>query len=114
MARIHRAKATPSRLHATTESTVEVTSGRGASIVRTVPETAVSYSLQGDTVHLLEQDKEGFGVTPRVVKTGDRRDGRVAILEGLVAGDRVASSGQNKLYRGARVRIDDTVSLEGL
>jgi multidrug efflux pump subunit AcrA (membrane-fusion protein) len=39
------------------------------------------------------------------VKTGDRFDGKVAILSGLNAGDRVAASGQLKLNNGTPVVI---------
>jgi membrane fusion protein (multidrug efflux system) len=80
----------------------------------TLPETAITYSLQGDTIYVIERDDQGLSVKPRVVKTGARRDGRVAIMDGLAMGERVASSGQNKLFRGARVTIDETVALEGL
>lgn len=80
----------------------------------TLPETAVTYSLQGDTVFVLQDSEQGLVAQPRVVETGATRDGRVAILGGLEAGLRVASSGQNKLSRGVRVVIDDSVSLDGL
>jgi membrane fusion protein (multidrug efflux system) len=73
----------------------------------TVPETAVTYSLQGNLVYLLrEDDDDGLSVEPRVVTTGPVRDGEVAVLSGLEAGDRVVTAGQNKLYRGARVVLD--------
>ncbi|MEM6485165.1 MAG: efflux RND transporter periplasmic adaptor subunit [Pseudomonadota bacterium] len=73
-----------------------------------VPETAITYSLQGDTVYVIEQDDDGLFVTPRVVKTAGVADGGVAIVAGLSETERVATSGQNKLYRGARVVIDDS------
>ena len=76
-----------------------------------VPETAVSYSLQGNTVFVISEDDQGLLVDPRVVTTGLARGGRIAILSGLEAGDRVVIAGQNKLYRGARVTIDDTVDM---
>lgn len=79
-----------------------------------LPETAVTYSLQGDTVYVLEQDDKGLSVAPRVVTTGAARDGRVAISSGLASGERVATSGQHKLFKGARVVVDDAVALEGL
>ena len=79
--------------------------------VVTVPETAVSYSLHGDTVYVLSQSKGQTTVQPRVVKTGATRDGQTAILEGLLSNEWVATAGQNKLYRGARVTIDDNVKL---
>jgi membrane fusion protein (multidrug efflux system) len=73
----------------------------------TLPETAVTYSLQGNTVYIIEEDPEGMKVTPRVVQTGPVKDGRIAVTSGLEAGDRVVSVGQNKLYRGARVTLQD-------
>ncbi len=82
--------------------------------VITVPETAVTYSLQGHTVYVLAQEEGAQTATVRIVETGDSRNGRVAILAGLAAGERVATSGQNKLFKGARVAVDETVVLEGL
>jgi membrane fusion protein (multidrug efflux system) len=74
-----------------------------------VPETAVTYSLQGDTVYVIERDDQGLLVEPRVVNSAGVRDGQVAITRGLEAGEQVVTAGQNKLYRGARVQIDDSV-----
>ena len=74
----------------------------------TVPETAVTFSLQGNLVYLVREDERGLSVEPRVITTGAVRDGRVAVLSGLRAGERVVSVGQNKLYRGARIVLDDS------
>ncbi len=78
----------------------------------TLPETAVTYSLHGDTAFVIEEHEGALIASPRVVRTGASRDGRIAILDGLREGERVASVGQNKLYRGARVVIDPAVRLE--
>lgn len=78
----------------------------------TLPETAVTYSLHGDTVFVVEDLDGGLVARPRVVRTGDSRSGRVAILEGLESGDQVAIAGQNKLFEGASVVIDDSVRLQ--
>jgi len=75
----------------------------------TVPETAISYSLHGNTVYVIEQAGDRLLVNPRVVQTGDTFRGRIAILSGLEVGERVVSAGQNKLFRGAAVVIDETV-----
>jgi len=75
----------------------------------TVPETAVSYSLHGNIVYVVDQQGDKLTVTPRIVTVGDSRGGRVAILEGVEAGETVVSAGQNKLYRGASVVIDTSV-----
>jgi membrane fusion protein (multidrug efflux system) len=77
--------------------------------VVTVPETTVSYSLHGNTVYVLMQSKGQTTAQPRVVKTGATRDGQTAITDGLLSGEWVVTAGQNKLYRGARVTIDDDV-----
>ena len=74
----------------------------------TVPETAVTYSLQGNTVYVIEQREGALVVNPRVVETGAVADGRIAITAGLEAGEQVVSVGQNKLYRGAAVVVEDS------
>lgn len=76
----------------------------------TVPETAVNYSLQGNTVYVVNQEGDQLTVDPRIVKVGDSRDGRIAILEGVEAGETIVSAGQNKLFRGATVVIDPSVA----
>ncbi len=80
--------------------------------VVTVPETAMTYALQGNTIYVLSPLDEGeLTAVARVVEAGVVRDGRVAVLDGLEAGERVVSVGQNKLFRGVRVVVDDTVQL---
>ena len=77
-----------------------------------IPETAMTYALQGNTVFVLEPTEDGqLTATAKVVRAGKVRDGRIAVLEGLNAGDRVVSVGQNKLYRGVRVIVDENVRL---
>lgn len=78
--------------------------------VITVPETAVDYTLYGDSVFLIEEKKAEDGKTGLVatrtfVQTGNRVDGRAEILKGLKAGDRVVALGQLKLQSGAAVTI---------
>ena len=47
-------------------------------------------------------------VNPRVVQTGAVVNGRIAVTEGLIAGDHVVSVGQNKLYRGAAIVVEES------
>lgn len=77
--------------------------------VVTVPETAVAYSLHGNTIYVVQESEGELRVQPRVVHTGDARDGRVAIIDGLNGDERVVTAGQNKLRRDARVVIDESV-----
>src|SRR5471032_2952767 len=78
--------------------------------VVTVPETAVDYTLYGDSVFLLTEKKAEDGTTSLTavrtfVRTGDRLDGRAVITNGLKAGDRVVAVGQLKLQSGSAVAI---------
>ena len=77
-----------------------------------VPETAVSYSLQGDIVYVIKSDDQGLFVEPRVVETLPGLDGDIAIVSGVERGEQVVIAGQNKIYRGARVQIDEEVDLQ--
>jgi membrane fusion protein (multidrug efflux system) len=76
----------------------------------TVPETAVSYSLSGNIVYVIDSTGESRTASPRVVTVGDSRDGLIAILDGVKAGETVVSAGQNKLFRGATVTVDESVN----
>ncbi len=85
--------------------------GHDQSVV-TVPETAVTYSLQGNVVFVLEPaDGDELTAAARIVTVGGVRDGRTAVLDGLNAGERIVTAGQNKLYRGVRVLVDESVQL---
>jgi len=78
--------------------------------VVTVPETAVDYTLYGDSVFLLTEKKDDDGKTSLTavrtfVRTGNRIEGRTEILSGVKPGDRVVAVGQLKLQSGAAVAI---------
>lgn len=83
-----------------------------------VPETAVAFTLYGNSVYVVgpQKDKDGkaktddkgqpaLAVERRYVKTGERREGNVVIIEGLKAGEQVVTSGQLKLDSGTPVAI---------
>src|ERR1700692_1920525 len=83
--------------------------------VVTVPETAVDYTLYGDSVFLITEKKEDDGKTSLTVvrtfvRTGNRVNGRAEILSGLKPGDRVVAVGQLKLQSGAAVAISTDAS----
>jgi len=70
--------------------------------VITVPETAVDYTLYGDSVYLITEKKEDDGKTSLTavrtfVQTGNRINGRAEIRKGLKPGDRVVAVGQLKV-----------------
>jgi membrane fusion protein (multidrug efflux system) len=83
-----------------------------------VPETAITYTLYGNSVYLIEEQKDSEGqlvkdpqgqtqlvVERRFVETGERREGQVVISKGLQAGERIVTAGQLKLDNGAHVTL---------
>jgi membrane fusion protein (multidrug efflux system) len=83
--------------------------------VVTVPASAVSYNLHGDSVFVVREVNGTKSVERAVVKLGDRRDGMVVIRQGIKPGDLVVTSGQVKLENGSLVQIaaDDPLKLPG-
>lgn len=101
---------------------VAVLAGEAAQVV-TVPRTALTYSLYGDSVYVVkpEEAKDGeeaagaeeiFVVERRFVRPGQARGDLVAINSGLKTGEEVVTTGQLKLNTGSRVRIDNSQELK--
>ncbi|MEM0954261.1 MAG: efflux RND transporter periplasmic adaptor subunit [Pseudomonadota bacterium] len=77
--------------------------------VITVPETAITYSLQGNAVYVLTDTEDGaLTAVSRIVSVGETLDGRTEVVANLQEGERVVTSGQNKLYRGVRVLVEQS------
>ncbi len=85
-----------------------------------IPSTAISYSLYGNSVFVIEQDKsgkknkEGEAIlrTKRVfVNTGEQQGNYTLIEKGIHPGQQIVSSGELKLQNGATVTINNTVQL---
>lgn len=75
-----------------------------------VPESAITYTLYGNSVYVVGEKKADDGQThlvaeQRTVQTGERRDGVVVVRKGLEAGEQVVTAGQLKLSPGAAIRI---------
>lgn len=110
---------------------IAVLAGAPVEVV-TVPRTAVTYSLYGDSVYVVAAQPGAVGEAQasqpqapagsggaavaiaerRFVKTGQARDGRVAILSGVSVGETVVTTGQLKLNPGARIRVDNSQPLD--
>jgi membrane fusion protein, multidrug efflux system len=74
-----------------------------------LPETAIDYTLYGDSVYVVRSAGTGRDGKPvlkafrTAVETGARWDGKVAVLSGLKAGELVVAAGQIKLQDGRAV-----------
>ena len=87
--------------------------------VITVPETAIEYTLYGDSAYVIKEkkadddkaEKKGDDSKPSLVvdrvfvKAGPRVNGRAVILSGIQPGDKVVAVGQLKLRPGSAVTI---------
>lgn len=97
---------------------VTVTVGEPQLVV-TIPQTAVTYSLYGDSVFAVVKAKAPdpkakepeLEIERRFVKLGIVRDGRVNVVDGVKPGDQVVVAGQNKIDQGSKVRIDNSIAL---
>jgi membrane fusion protein (multidrug efflux system) len=104
----------------------------------TVPRTAVTYTLYGDSVWVVVPDEKpaeadkptaevaaGSAIAAdapqterklkaerRFVRVGQTQADRVSILEGVKAGEEVVTSGQLKLQPGAAVKVDNADALK--
>ncbi|MBA1141280.1 efflux RND transporter periplasmic adaptor subunit [Mesorhizobium neociceri] len=56
-----------------------------------------------------EEEKPALVLSQVFVKPGRRNDGMVEIVEGIKAGDEVVTAGQNRLFNGMSVAVDNTI-----
>ena len=84
-----------------------------------IPRTAVSYNPYGNSVYVVQQinnnsDKDTketkeFAVKRRFIKLGRNQGEMVAVVDGLVPGDIVATSGLLKLRNDSKIAINNSV-----
>ena len=105
---------------------IAVLEGKPKELV-TVPRTAVTYGLYGDSVWVVkegppEPEKTAsvgevevpppqLTVERRFVRVGPSQGDEVAILEGVKAGEQVVTSGRLKLHPDAAIKIDNSKPL---
>lgn len=118
------------RLYPGMFANVAVLSGAPRDVV-TVPRTAVTYSLYGDSLYVAEPapvppgeaaspgtaqaatpEGQDFVVQRRFVRTGEVAGDQIVVLEGVKVGETVVSEGQIKLMPGARVHVDRGAGLQ--
>ena len=82
-----------------------------------IPESAVTYTLYGNSVYVASEKKADDGQTQliaeqRTIQTGERRDGVVVVSQGVQAGEHVVTAGQLKLSPNAPIRISQDQPLD--
>ncbi|TPI09091.1 efflux RND transporter periplasmic adaptor subunit [Mesorhizobium sp. B4-1-3] len=63
----------------------------------------------GDAAKPTEGAQQPLTISQVFVKLGRRNDGMVEIVEGLKDGDQVVTAGQNRLFNGMSVAVDNTI-----
>ena len=103
---------------------IEVTTGAPADVLA-VSRTAIVYSLYGDNIFVVKpapprageaqaaaaEPAQDLVVERRFVRLGDVRGDRVAVVQGVTAGEHVVTAGQIKLQNNSPVTIDAAGSL---
>jgi membrane fusion protein (multidrug efflux system) len=86
-----------------------------------LPSTAISYSLYGNSVFVIEKEpkkdkdnKEILRVKRVFVSTGEQEGNYIIIKKGITPGQEVVSSGELKLQNGTRVVINNSVKLNDI
>lgn len=85
--------------------------------VLAIPSTAISYSLYGNSVYLIEKSQDpthrGQMTVKRVfIKTGDQQENYTVVTEGLKEGQLIVSAGELKLEDGSAVIINNKEQLK--
>lgn len=118
------------KLYPGTFANVRVVEPNVANVIK-IPATAVTYSLFGNTVFLVEnpakpektksektasektaEDQPVYVVKQQFVTLGEQIGDQVIVKSGVAPGEQVVSSGQLKLENGARIVINNTVKLD--
>lgn len=85
-----------------------------------LPSTAISFTMYGDSVFVIEKNKEGkpddkgqdiLTVKRVFVTTGDQQGNYTVIKQGIKAGQMIVAAGELKLQDGTRVNINNDVKL---
>jgi membrane fusion protein (multidrug efflux system) len=85
-----------------------------------LPSTAISYSLYGNSVFIIEKnnaknpeeaDKDALFVRRVFVSTGEQQGNETIITQGISAGQQVVSTGELKLQNGTRIRVNNDIHL---
>lgn len=74
--------------------------------VLAVPQTAIVYSLYGDSVYVVQADST---VKQTFVTLGQAHGIDIAITKGLAAGDVIVTSGQLKLRNGVKIVVNNSI-----
>ncbi len=88
-----------------------------------VPSTSISYSLYGNSIYIIEKNKDGkknedgsdaLTVNRVYVSTGEQQGNYTVVKKGIKAGQLVVSSGDLKLQNGTAVTINNSVKLDDM
>ncbi|WP_305813167.1 efflux RND transporter periplasmic adaptor subunit [Photobacterium leiognathi] len=77
-----------------------------------VPQTAITYTLYGDTVYVLKEVDGKLRAIQTVVTTGQNHGNKVRILSGIKAGEQIVTTGQIRLSNKSLVHVVENDALK--
>ncbi|PSV22193.1 MULTISPECIES: efflux RND transporter periplasmic adaptor subunit [unclassified Photobacterium] len=77
-----------------------------------VPQTAITYTLYGDTVYVLKEQDGKLRAIQTVITTGQNHGNQVRILSGIKAGEQIVTTGQIRLSNKTLVHIVENDALK--
>lgn len=85
--------------------------------VVTIPQTAISYTLYGDSVYLVVEGKDKNGKKILQAKNtnitlGEQRGAIVQVLKGLKVGQQIVSAGQVKIQNNSVIVINNSMTIK--
>jgi membrane fusion protein (multidrug efflux system) len=86
---------------------VSVVTSTEAKHVLTLPEVAILFNTYGENVYLVHKEGSNDIANLQAIKTGEHRNGRVEIIDGLKLNDTVVDEGHVKLRNGASINISN-------
>lgn len=79
-----------------------------------LPSTAISYSLYGNSVFLIEEKDKVLKARRVYIETGDSHGNEIIIKKGVQAGQTVVSTGELKLDNDVSVKINNSIILKDI
>lgn len=77
-----------------------------------LPISAISWSLYGNSVFVIEKHADILQVKRVFISTGEQQGNQVVVKQGIKAGQMVVATGELKLQDGTRVTINNDIVLE--
>lgn len=77
-----------------------------------LPQTAITFTLYGDSVYVINEKDGEMRAEQRVIKVGERNKDIVHVLDGINPGEKIVTTGQVRLSNDVKVHVVDSKATE--